>query len=196
MTSRVARGNCTPGPSQNRTGASRLIRLLSPGLRRSDPFCTVDQFLPLRVDLPTTRSGSRLRPAGEFLPLTGLTPRRDRVIGPLRSMPITGTSTLLRAHPPLCHASVLSPLGVVPLWLSLAIVTPGSHVPRESPDRDHAAFMPVTTESVSRFRLGWVPGQRLEPGFGDVPTLSTPHRRFTCVRLLGPHLTGSRPAFS
>src|SRR5262249_48624643 len=34
------------------------------------------------------------------------------------------------------------------------------------------------------------------PGFGDVPTLSTPHRRFTCVRLLGSHLTSSRPAFS
>src|SRR5262249_60724970 len=56
--------------------------------------------------------------------------------------------------------------------------------------------MPVTTEPVSRPRLGWVPGQRLKPGFGDVPTLSTPHRRFTCVRLLGPHLTRSRPALS
>ena len=29
--SRVARGNFTPRPSRNRTGASRLIRLLSPG---------------------------------------------------------------------------------------------------------------------------------------------------------------------
>src|SRR5262245_42204222 len=37
ITSRVARGNCTPGPSQNRTGASRLIRLLSPSHERHDP---------------------------------------------------------------------------------------------------------------------------------------------------------------
>jgi len=48
--------------------------------------------------------------------------------------------------------------------------------------------MPVTTEPVSRSRLGWVPGQRLEPGFGDVPTLSTPRQRFTHVRLPGSHL--------
>ena len=34
------------------------------------------------------------------------------------------------------------------------------------------------------------------PGLGDVPTLSTPHRRFTCVRLLGSHLTSSWLAFS
>src|SRR5262249_38116878 len=45
-----------------------------------------------------------------------------------------------------------------PCGFPLASWTPGSHVPRESPNRDHAAFMPVTTESVSRSRLGWVPG--------------------------------------
>ena len=90
----------------------------------------------------------------------------------------------------------IRPRGSAPCDFPLPSWTPGSHVPRESPNRDHAASMPVTTESVNRSRLGWIPGQRLEPGFGDVPTLSTPPRRFTCVRLLGPYLTGSRPAFS
>src|SRR5580693_5322380 len=105
-------------------------------------------------------------------------------------------STLLWVDPTLCHALYFRPRGSAPCGFSLTSWTPGSQVPRKSPDRDHAAFMPVTTESVNRYRLGWVPGQRLEPGFGDVPTLSTPHRRFTYVRLLGPHLTGSSPAFS
>jgi len=82
------------------------------------------------------------------------------------------------------------------LDFSLGITATGSHVPRKSLNQDHAAFMPVTTEAVNRWRLDWIPGQRLEPGFGDVPMLSTPHRRFTCVRLLGSYLTSSRPAFS
>jgi hypothetical protein len=142
-----------------------------------------------------SRLHARPRFRHEFLPL-----RVDPSLRQNHSTPSLHphyqASSLLWVDPTLGHASVLSPSGVFPLWLSLVIVAPGSHVPRESPGRDHAAFMPVTTESVSRFRLGWVPGQRLEPGFGDVPTLSTPHRRFTCVRLLGPHLTGSRPAFS
>ena len=51
--SRVARGNFTPRPSRNRTGASRLIRLLSPGQwprlpRRVPPHRWVD---------PTTKRG-------------------------------------------------------------------------------------------------------------------------------------------
>src|SRR5262249_16476568 len=143
------------------------------GSERHARPCFRHEFLPLRVDpsLPQHPSTPSLHPP----------------------YPV---STLLWVDPTLGHALVLSPSGVFPLWLSLALVTPGSHVPRESPDRDHAAFMPVRTASVSRSRLGWVPGPRLEPGFGDAPALSTPPRRFPCVRLLGPHLTGSRPAFS
>jgi hypothetical protein len=151
MTSRVARGSLTPGPSQNRTGASRLIRLLSPGLRRSDSLRAVEQFLPLRVDPSTTRFGSRLRPVGELLPRTGLTARRDWVIGPLRSMPITGTSTLLRAHPPLCLASVLRPSWDLHLGFSLHIEATGSQVPRSSQDRTHATLMPDATLAVSGY---------------------------------------------
>jgi hypothetical protein len=125
----------------------------------------------------------------------GLTHPFGRIIQPLRSTRITRFQRyygLIRpwATPRYCHPRGSAPCGFpLPSWL------PGSHVPRESLDRDHAAFMPVTTESVSRSRLGWVPGQRLKPGFGDIPTLSTPHRRFTCVRLLGPHLTDSGRPF-
>ena len=41
----------------------------------------------------------------------------------------------------------------------------------------------------------FVPGQQLEPGFDDVPTLSTRHQRFTRVRLPSAHLTGCSRLF-
>ena len=105
-------------------------------------------------------------------------------------------STLLRVDPPLCHASgSLSSWGFH-LGISLNIVTTGSHVPRESLNRARATFTPVTIKAVSRSRLDRIPGQRLKPGFDDVPPLSTPLRWFTCVRLLGSYLTSSWPAFS
>src|SRR5262249_8929791 len=53
----------------------------------------------------------------------------------------------------------------LPLGPSLGIVTTGSHVLRESPNQAHATFTPVTVKAVSRFRLDFIPGQRLEPGF-------------------------------
>ena len=59
----------------------------------------------------------------------------------------------------------------------------------------HAVFMPVAARTVSRHPPNFVPGQRLEPGFGDIPTLSTLHQRFTRVRLTSGYLTGV-PAFS
>ena len=54
----------------------------------------------------------------------------------------------------------------------------------------HAVFMPVAARPVGRLPPSFVPGQQLEPGFGDVPTLSTRHQRFTRVRLTSAHLTG------
>ena len=125
----------------------------------------------------------------------GLTHPFSRTIQPLRSARITRLRRYYGLIRPCATPWYCRPRGSAPCGFPLSSWTPGSHVPRESPDRDHAAFMPVTTESVSRSRLGWVPDQRLKPGFGDVPTLSTPHRRFTCVRLLGPHLTGSGRPF-
>ena len=56
--------------------------------------------------------------------------------------------------------------------------------------------MPVTARAVSRYPPNFVPGQRREPGFDDVPTLSTLQWRFTHVCLPGSHLTRSCPAFS
>ena len=59
----------------------------------------------------------------------------------------------------------------------------------------HAVFMPVAARPVSRHPPSFLPDQQLEPGFGDVPTLSTLHQRFTCVRLTGAHLTGDSRLF-
>src|SRR4051812_28897691 len=56
--------------------------------------------------------------------------------------------------------------------------------------------MPVAAQPVGRLPLSFVPDQRLEPGFGDVPTLSTRQQRFTRVRLTSAHLTGLIPPFA
>src|SRR5947209_17808569 len=118
------------------------------------------------------------------------------MIGPLRSMPITGTSSLLRAHPPLCPASVLWPSWGFHLGSSLSIEATGSQVPRSSQDRTRATLMPDVTLAVSGSPPALIPEQRLNPGFDVVHTLSTLHRWFTRVRLSDPHLTQSRRAFS
>ena len=87
--------------------------------------------------------------AGEFIPLAESARQRNRVIGPLRSMPITGTSTLLQAHPPLCLASVLWPSWGFHLGFSLGIEATGSQVPCSSQDRTRATLMPDATLAVS-----------------------------------------------
>src|SRR5262249_12529265 len=56
--------------------------------------------------------------------------------------------------------------------------------------------MPDATLAVSGTPPALIPGQRLNPGFDVVPTLSTLRRRFTGVRLSDPHLTRPRRAFS
>src|SRR3954469_26003049 len=111
-------------------------------------------------------------------------------------MPITGTSTLLRAHPPLCLASVLWPSWGFHLGSSLNIEATGSQVPRSSQDRTRATLMPDAALAVSGSPPALIPEQRLNPGFDVVPTLSTLRRWFTRVRLPDPHLTRSRRAFS
>jgi len=55
--------------------------------------------------------------------------------------------------------------------------------------------MPVAARPVGRLPPSFVAGQQLEPGFGDVPTLSTRQQRFTRVRLTSAHLTGLIPPF-
>jgi len=104
-------------------------------------------------------------------------------------------SSLLRARPSLRLASVLGSSWGNHLEVSLAIEAGGSHVPHTSLRWTHAVFVPVTARPVSRHLPSLVPGQQLEPGFDDVPTLSTRRQRFTRVRLPSAHLTGC-PAFS
>src|SRR3954451_3340240 len=48
----------------------------------------------------------------------GLPTQQSGTTSPLRSSPITGLSTLLRATPPLCPASVLSPSRMLSAWVS------------------------------------------------------------------------------
>src|ERR1035437_4114808 len=81
------------------------------------------------------------------------------MIRPLRSIPITGTSILLRVGPPPCPASVLSFLWVLHLNFSLIIGTTGSHVPHKSLDQVHATFMPDAAQAVNRslLDLSWSP---------------------------------------
>jgi len=158
---------------------------------RSPPI----RFHPLiRIPHELLRNVVRLRLRHGLLPLlVDLHPRPDCRAPSLR--PHYQTSSLQRARPPLRLASVLDSSWVHHLEVSLRIEATGSHVPHKSLSWAHAVFMPVTTRAVSRHLPSLVPGQTVEPGFGDVHTLSTRHQRFTRVRLPSTHLTGS-PAFS
>src|SRR3954451_20690435 len=60
----------------------------------------------------------------------------------------------------------------------------------------HAVVMPVAARPVGRLPPSFGAGQQREPGFGDVPTLSTRQQRFTRVRLTSAHLTGLIPPFA
>jgi len=72
---------------------------------------------------------------------------------PLRSIPITETSSLLQAAPSLCLASVLSLSWGLHLSFSLDIEATGSHVPHRGLSQSHATFMPDAAQTVSRFPL-------------------------------------------
>jgi len=80
------------------------------------------------------------------------------------------------------------------LEVSLRIEAGGSHVPHQSLRWAHAVSMPVAARAVGRHPPSFFPGQWPEPGFGDVPELSTPLQRFTRVRLPSAHLSGLTPA--
>ncbi len=82
-----------------------------------------------------------------------------------------------------------------PLGLFPSHRTAGSHVPHRSLNRTRAAFVPVTARAVDRCPPSFIPDQQLEPGFDDVPTLSTRCQRFTFIRLPDSHLTGLSPPF-
>ena len=147
-----------------------------------------------RVPHELLRNLVRLRLRHRLLPLlVDLHPRPDCRAPSLR--PHCQTSSLPRARPPLRLASVLDSSWGHHLEVSLHIEATGSHVPHKSLSWAHAVFMPVTTRAVSRHLPSLVPGQTMEPGFGDVHTLSTRHQRFTRVRLPSTHLTGTSRLF-
>src|SRR5262249_5706736 len=69
--SRVARGNFTPRPSRNRTGASRLIRLLSPGQGRlSPPSSSPSLGCPDEMTEPLTSFPRQVPPHRWVVPTT------------------------------------------------------------------------------------------------------------------------------
>ena len=89
-----------------------------------------------------------------------------------------------------------SPLGRSAPWRgSLGIGTTGSHVPQKSRSQADAAFMPDTTQVVSRAPPGLLPGYPPVPVSVSSRCLSTRHQRFTPVRLPDPYLTRSSAPF-
>ena len=90
---------------------------------------------------------------------------------------------------PVSRIGTLTLGGTAPLSFSLGIETTGSHVPCKSLDQGHATFMPDAIWTVSRSSSRLIPGHSIFPGFDIIHSLSTRHQWFTCVRLLGPHLT-------
>ncbi len=132
-----------------RGARSRFIRLFAPATGE-----TVRLLAPPIGSSPCGLTSQGCRPAPGFVPLVSSSPYglplpRHKVCGPLRSMPMTGTSSLLRAHPSLCLASVRLASGVFPLSLSLRIEATGSQVTCSSPNRNHATFMPDAALAVS-----------------------------------------------
>jgi hypothetical protein len=97
------------------------------------------------------------------------------------------------------------PLGCSPLGFSLSVTagqpgrfqhrTTGSHVPHESLDQARAACMPDATWAVGRYLPGFSRGKGLPSVLTSTKFFSTLPRRFTFVRLLGPHLTHAMRLF-
>ena len=150
-----------------------LVRFPDELLRNLIRLCLRHRLLPLLVD----RS-----------------PRPESRAPSLR--PHYQASSLLRARPPLRLASVLCSSWVLHLEVSLGIE---AQVPTFR-TRACAGLTPSSCRSPLGQSAGilpsFVPGQRLEPGFDDVPTLSTRHQRFTRVRLPSSTPDGFSPAFS
>lgn len=131
----------------------------------------------------------------QSVPPFRLTSRESSVTRPLRSAPITGVSSLLRVDPPLCRASILSPLrGASRLGFSLCIAATGSHVPHDSPVSSHAAFMPEAIRPVHRLPDGLALATVVRTfAFGLILLLPTPQQRFRFIRLPIPYLTSDFP---
>ena len=88
------------------------------------------------------------------------------------------------------------PCGFSRLDASFYIGATGSHVPYKSLIRLRAAYMPDAARAAFRPTPELIPEARRTSGFDITSGISTRHQRFAFVRLSGPYLTGSRPAFS
>ena len=98
-------------------------------------------------------------------------------------------SSLVRTRPSLRLALVIGSSWVHHLEVSLSIKAQVPTFHTRASRWSHAVFAPVAARTVGRHPPSFIPGQQLEPGFDDIPTLSTRHQRFTCVRLTSRHLT-------
>ena len=118
------------------------------------------------------------------------------MVWPLRSTPITGASSLLRASPPTLPASVLNTsqfllLGGLPLTTRtggrIGAGLPTFHA--AAADQARVAFMPDTTWPIGGHPPGSSRRQPETPVSMSCSIISTRPQRFTHVRLPGPHLT-------
>ena len=115
------------------------------------------------------------------------------------SLPSAGVTRLRRYYEPVrpCASHRYSaPQGSAPWRSPLASRRQVPTFRTRASRWSHAVFMPVAARPVGRLPPSFVAGQQLEPGFGDVPTLSTRQQRFTHVRLTSAHLTGLLPPFA
>ena len=133
-----------------------------------------------------------------------MTTKRTRATRPLRSARITGHPRYYEPVRPYAPTRYSAPHSFRCLGCSLspAVPTPdrrrrGDRFPRSVPMPDlssrhlYAGHHLASQQAPARL----VPGQRLDPGFDDIATLSTLPQWFTHVRLLGSHLTPSRAPF-
>ncbi len=95
----------------------------------------------------------------------------------------------------MCSALVRSLLRWFRLRFSLIIRATRSHVPCESLNQRHAAFMPDAISTVSRFRRDSSQEAMSFSILTSIEGITTPHQRFTHVRLIGSHLTCSSRLF-
>ena len=128
---------------------------------------------------------------------------------PLRSTPITGASSLLRAGPPARRATVLTP-GDSPATPSRSansvrpqsnspssVVTRLPTFPARAADQAHAASMPDTTWPEPGHPPGLAPAAHHTAAISmSLQTMTTRQQRFGVTHLPGPHLTSSLGAFS
>ena len=117
------------------------------------------------------------------------------MVQPLRSTRITRLHRYYELIRPCAPRRYSQPRSSRSLGFSLLIGAPGSHVPHESLNQARAVYLPATAQPVSRSPLDFFTDPKCNLLSMAVVSISTAHRRFTCVRLPGPYLTGVPPPF-